>query len=241
MLHQLFNRDVRVVDLRANAVDDFLQVVRRNVGCHSNRDPGGAVDEKIWKRRRKNSRFGPGLVVIGDEIDGVLVHVHHERSAEMGHARFGVTHGRGRVAFDRSEVALAIDKSFAHRPWLRHVHERRINYRFAVRMIITARIAAYFRALAVLSSWKERQIVHRIENAALRWLQSVTRIRQRTRDDYGHRVIKERSRYFVRDVYRIYFFVLVIHRLGVAPRLPVNAPLGNVPPTRGKDRPIDGL
>ena len=59
----------------------------------------------------------------------------------------------------------------AHRPRLGHVHERRVNHRFAVRMIITAGVAADFRALAMLPSREQREIVHRVKNAALRGLQ----------------------------------------------------------------------
>ena len=65
------------------------------------------------------------LVVVRDEIDRVLVHVLHQRRAEMRQARLGVTHGRRRIVFDGAEVALAIDQPFAHRPRLRHVDERR--------------------------------------------------------------------------------------------------------------------
>ena len=150
MLHQLVERDVRIVDLRADAVDDFAQIVRRHVGRHADGDAGAAVDEQIRKGGRENGRLGPRLVVVRDEIDRVLVHVGHERGAEMRHARFGVTHGRRRIAFDRAEVALAIDERLAHRPRLGHVHERRINHRFAVRVIVTARVAANLRALTML-------------------------------------------------------------------------------------------
>ena len=156
-LHQLVERDVRVVDLRADAVDDFAQVVRRHVGRHADGDAGAAVDEQIWKGGRENGRLSSRLVVVRDEIDRVLVHVVHQRGAEMGHARFGVTHGRWRIAFDRTEVALAIDEAFAHRPRLGHVHERRINHGFAVRVIVTARVTADLRALRVLAPGKERR------------------------------------------------------------------------------------
>ena len=157
VLHQLVERDVGIVDLRADAVDDFAQIVRRNVGRHADGDAGAAVNEQIWKSSRENGRLGAGFVVIRDEIDRVLVHVGHQRGAEMRHARFGVTHRCRRIAFDRAEVTLAIDQPFAHRPRLRHVDERRIDYRFAVRVIITAGVAADLRALAMLSPRKERQ------------------------------------------------------------------------------------
>src|SRR5205807_6514400 len=71
MLHQLVQRDVRIVDLRADAVDYFDQVVRRNIRGHSDGDAGSAVDEQVRKCSRENRRFGACLVVIGNEIDGV--------------------------------------------------------------------------------------------------------------------------------------------------------------------------
>src|SRR4029077_15655718 len=138
-------------------------------------------------------------------------HVRHEGGPEMRHARFGVTHRSRWIALDRAEIPLAIDEPFAHRPWLRHVNERGINYRFPVRVIISAGVAANFCAFAVLPSWEKRQIVHRIENSSLRWLESVARIRERARNDDGHRVVEKRPRHFFRHVYRLDFFVWVDH------------------------------
>ena len=131
----------------------------------------------------------------------------------MGHARFGVTHGGWRVALDRPEISLAIDQRLAHRPRLRHVHKRGVNHRFAVRMIITAGVAADFCALAVLPPREKRQVVHRVKNSSLRRLEAVARVRQGTRDDHRHRVIEERPRYFFGHIHRFDFFVRVIHRL----------------------------
>ena len=131
--HQALDRDVRVVNLRADAVNDFAEIVRRNVRGHADGDARAAVDEQIGKRGGENRRLGAGFVVVGDEIHRVLVHVLHQRRAEMRHARLGVTHGGGRIAFDGTEVALAIHEPFAHGPRLRHVDERRINHRFARR------------------------------------------------------------------------------------------------------------
>src|SRR5947199_8676663 len=78
-------------------------------------------------------------------------------------------------------------------------------------MIVTARVTANFRALTMLSPRKERQIVHREKNSALRRFQSVARVRQCARNDDRHRVIEERPRHFFSDVDRLYFFVGVKH------------------------------
>src|SRR5208282_1887170 len=86
-LHQPLDSDIRVVNLRADAVNDFAEVVRRNIGGHADGDAGAAVDEQVGKRGGENDRLGAGLVVVRNEIHRVLVHVLHQRCAEVRHAR----------------------------------------------------------------------------------------------------------------------------------------------------------
>ena len=191
VLHQFGELDVGIVDLRADAVDHFAKIVRRNIGRHAHRDAGSAINKQIWKGRWKNRRLGARLVVVGDKINRVLFHVAHERGAEMGHARFGVTHGSGRIAFHRSKIALPIDQPLAHRPRLRHMHERGVDHGFTVRVIVTAGVAADLCAFTVLPSWEKRQVVHRKQNSPLRWLESVACIWQCARNDDRHRVIEK--------------------------------------------------
>ncbi len=99
MLHQFIEGNVGIVDLRADSIDDFRQIVRRNVGRHADGNARAAVDQQIWKRGRENGGLCAGFVVVGDEVHRLLVHVGHHGSAQMSHARFGVTHGRRRIAF----------------------------------------------------------------------------------------------------------------------------------------------
>ena len=200
VLHQLLDRDVRIVDLRADAVDDLAQIVRRHVRGHADGDAGAAIDQQVREGGGEDRRLGQALVVIGDEIHRVLVHVLHEGAAQMGQARLGVTHGGGRIAFDRAEIALAVDQPLAHGPRLRHVHQRRVNDRFAVGMVVAPGVAEDLGALHVLAGRIEPQLVHRVEDAALRGLQAVAHIGQRARDDHRHRVIEERVLDLVGDV-----------------------------------------
>ena len=57
-LHQPIERDVGIVNLRADAIDDFAQVMRRNVGRHADGDTGAAVDQKIRECARENCGLG---------------------------------------------------------------------------------------------------------------------------------------------------------------------------------------
>ena len=165
--HQFRNRDVRVVNLRTDAFNHFAEIMRCHVRSHADRDAGAAIDEQIGKGRRKNLRFSEAFVVVRGEIYRVLFHVLHQRGAEMRQSRLGITHRRRRIIFDRTEIAFAINQFLAHHPRLRHVHERRINHRFTVRMVIAGSIAANLRALIGLASGKQRQLVHRVKDAPL--------------------------------------------------------------------------
>ena len=211
VFHQPIEIDVGIIDLRADAVDDFAEVVRRNVRRHTDSDAGAAIHEKVRKGARENSRLRPRLVVVRDKIDRVLLHVGHERGAEMRHPRLGVTHRCRRIAFDGTEISLAVDERLPHRPRLRHVDEGGVNDSLAVRVIITAGVAANFGAFPMLPVRVEREIVHRKKNATLGGLQTIPRIRQRARNDDRHRVIEERPRHFFSHVDWLYLFVRVIH------------------------------
>ena len=55
-LHQFLDGDVAVLHQREHSVDDFAQIVRRNIGGHADRDAAGAVDQKVrifgWQNNR---------------------------------------------------------------------------------------------------------------------------------------------------------------------------------------------
>ncbi len=172
----------------------------RHVRGHADRDAGAAVDEQVRKRGGKNPRLGETFVVVRDEIHRVLLHVLHQRRAEMRQARLGVTHRRRRIVFDGTKIALAVHELLAHRPRLRHVHQRRINDRFAVRMVVAGGVAADFRAFVRLASGEQRKLVHRVKDAPLRGFQPVAHVGQCARNDHGHRVVEERVLDLVGDV-----------------------------------------
>ena len=125
------------VDLRADGVDDLAQIVRRDVRRHADGDAGAAVDEQVRERGGEDGGFGGRLVVVGDEVDGVLLHVVHQGGPKMGETGLRVTHGGGGIALDAAEVALAIDEPFAHGPGLGHVDERGVDHGLTVRVVVT--------------------------------------------------------------------------------------------------------
>ena len=148
--HQRVDVDVRVLDVGDHRVDRLAQVVRRDVRRHADRDARRAVDQQVREASRQDERLLGAPVVVGREVDRVHVEVTEHLHRHASEARLGVPHRGGRIVVDRTEVALAVDERLAHRPRLRHVHQRRVDHRLAVRVIVTAGIAANLRALPVL-------------------------------------------------------------------------------------------
>ena len=60
MVHQLVDRDVRVVDHGDEAVHHLHQVMGRDIGGHAHGDAGGAVDQQIWNPGGENHRLHDG-------------------------------------------------------------------------------------------------------------------------------------------------------------------------------------
>ena len=106
----------------------------------------------------------------------------------MGHACFGVSHRRGWVAVDGTEVSLRLHHRGVHLPVLRHPHHGWVDDGLAVRVVVAGSIATDFRTLEVLLVWSQVEVVHRDEDASLRWFETITNIGERPVHDCAHRV-----------------------------------------------------
>ena len=146
---QVVDRQRRIVDQRHAGVDHLAEIVRRDIGRHADGDAAGAVDQQIGKARRQHHRLALGIVVVGLEVDGVLVDVLEQRapSPRLASRHLGVAHGRRRIAVDRTEIALAVDQRQAHGEILRHAHQRVVDRLVAVRVIFAHHVADHARAI----------------------------------------------------------------------------------------------
>ena len=189
-LHQCRQIDRRIVDQRDGAVEDFAQIVRRDVGRHADGDAAGAVDQQVRKARRQDARFAAGRVISVLEIDGVLVDVFQQLMRDLGQPRFGVAHRRRRIAVDRAEIALPVDQRHAQRPVLRHAHQGVVDRGVAMRMVFTHHVGDRARRLHIFAVPVVAALMRRVEDAAMHRLQPVAHVGQRTADDHAHRVIE---------------------------------------------------
>ncbi len=171
------------------AVGDLAQVVRRNVGGHADRDAGRPVDQQVGVPARQDGRLLGAAVVVGLEVDGLLLDVADHLQRQRRHPALGVPHGRGSVGARRAEVALSLDQRRAHHPRLRETHQGVVDRRVAVRVVLTHHVADDARALGEAAVRPVATVVHRVEDAAVHRLQPVAYVGQRASDDDGHRIV----------------------------------------------------
>ena len=176
---QILGRRVRVVDQANHRVADLAEVVRRDVGRHAHRDPARAVDEQVREQRRHHDRLAHAGDVreVRAKIDGILLDVVDEAHRHRGHARLGVPVCGRRIAVDRAEVTLAVDERIAHHPRLGQAHERVVDRRVAVRVVLPEHLTDDRRALLIARPGGHARVEHRPEDAALRRFQSVPDVR----------------------------------------------------------------
>ncbi len=162
--------------------------MRRNVRRHTDCDARRAVNQKVGKLRRQNSRLGAGLVIVWHKIHGVVIDIFEHFHCRCGHPGLGVSHRSRWVGVDTAKVALRVNERITHIPFLAHTHQRSVGGLVAVRMVVAAGIAGDFCAFDPPGAGREIQVVHGDQDPPLRRLQTVAHVRQRPADDHAHRV-----------------------------------------------------
>ncbi len=111
--------------------------MRRNVCGHADGNPSRTVDQEVRDLRRQDRRFLQGAIVVGHEIDRFLVDIFQHFAGNLSHTDFGITHGSGRVAVNRTKVAVAIDQGIARREILSQADGRIIDGDVTMGVILT--------------------------------------------------------------------------------------------------------
>ncbi len=187
-VEQRLERDVRIVDQRQAGVDHLAQIVRRDAGRHADGDAARAVDQQVGDARRQHRGLALLAVVVVLELDRAEVDVGHQRFGRLGQAALGVAHVRRRIGVDGAEVALAVDQRQAHRERLGHAHQRVVDGRIPVGVVLADHVADDARRLHVGPVRGVPLLVHREQDSPVHRLEAVAHVRQRPGDDDAHRV-----------------------------------------------------
>ena len=198
-LHQLVDGRVGVLEQMDRRRDDLDEVVRRHVRRHADRDAGRAVDEQVRVGRGQHRGLLELAVVVGDEVDDVLVEVLGEGERRGREPGLGVPR-RGGAVVERAEVAVAVHERHAQRERLREAHEGVVDRRVAVRVQLSHDLADDARALDVPAVGTKAHVGHLVQDASLHRLQPVAGVRERAGVDHRVGVLEERPLHLGRDV-----------------------------------------
>ena len=187
---QFVGGDARIVDIGKAGAQHFAEVMRRDVGRHADRNAASAIDEQIGEARGQNLRLMFRRIIVGREIDRILVEIFEQRTGNLGEARFSIAHRGWRIGVHRAEIALTIDQRHAHRPVLRHPRQGVVNRTVAMRVIFTHHLADEARGLTIGAVVEEARFLGGKENAAMNRLQPVAHVRQGARNDDGHGIVE---------------------------------------------------
>ena len=147
---QRFDFAIRIFNLIKERVANLTQIVRRNIGGHTNGNTGSSVAQQIGNGCRHNDGFVFFSVVSFSEINRVFVQPFHQSHGKFGQAGFGITHGGRTVSVNIAEVALPVNQRIAYRKILCQTCHCLINCGISVRMVFTDNVAdnagAFFEA-----------------------------------------------------------------------------------------------
>ncbi len=200
-LHQVVGGGLGVLEHMHHGVDDLAQVVRRDVGGHAHRDPLGAVYEQVGKARREHDGLLGGAVVVGDEVNRLLVDAGQHLHGQGRQAALGVAHGGGAfLGAASAEVAVAVDEHVAQAEVLGHAGQGVVDGGVAVGMEVPHDLAHGLGALGVGPVGPQVLLVHRVQDPAVHGLEPVTYVGQRPGHDDGHGVLEERALHLLLDL-----------------------------------------
>ena len=124
-------------------------------------------------------------VVVGAEIDRVVIDAVQHGAGDRGHARFGVSHGRRVIAVDVAEIALAFDQRVAGGEILCQADQRLVHRGLAVGMVFADHVADHAGAFLEPGRRVEPELVHGVEQAAVDGLEAVAHVWQGAGHDGG--------------------------------------------------------
>ena len=188
---QLLGGDLGIVDHEAGGVDGLAQVVGRDVRGHADGDAVGPVHQQVGEAGRQHRGLLQALVVVGLEVDGLLVQVAQQFHGRLVQAGLGVTHGGGTIAVDGTEVAVAVDEGQAQAEGLGQAHHGVVHGGVTMGMVLADDVADGTGRLHVGLARGVARLVHGVQDAAVHRLQAVAHVGQGAGHDNGHGVFQE--------------------------------------------------
>ena len=196
-VNQFVDFSFRLIQQAQAGIDGIAQIVRRDIGCHTDGNTGRTVYQQRRETGRQYQRLMFAAVIVRAEIDGFFFDIRQHFMGNFFHADFGITHGCRGQAVDRTEVALTVDQYITHGEVLRHADDGVVNGYIAVGVVFTDNVADDTRRFFIGGIPVVFQLVHRVQHAAVYRLETVADIRQGSTHNHAHGVIEVALAHFV--------------------------------------------
>ena len=115
----------------------------------------------------------------------------------FGQTNFGVSHGRGVVAVDRSKVALTVHQHVTHRKILRHANDGVIDRLVAMGVVLANHVTHNTGRFFIGAVPVVVQLVHGKQNATMHRLEAVSGIWQGATHNHAHGVVEVAAAHFL--------------------------------------------
>ena len=188
VFHQVVHRALGVIHTVDGSVNYLTQVVRRNIGCHTNRNTHRAVYQQIGETGREYRRLLQTVIEVGHHRNDVLIKIAHHFIGNLIKTRFGITVCSCAVTVNRTKVSVSLNQRIAHREVLRHTNHCAVNSRVTVRVIATEYVTNGGCRLAEGLGMYQTILVHCIKNTASTGLHAVAHVGECARHNNRHRV-----------------------------------------------------
>ena len=210
ILHQVVDGEVVVIHVCHTGIDDLAEVVRRDIGGHTDGNTRSAVDQQVRDTCRHHGRFEQGIVEVRGHIDRFLLQVVHHTLAHQAESSLGVTHSGRAVTIDTTEVTLLINQGITHSPFLSHTNQGHIYGAVAVGVILTEHLTHDTCTFLIRAAVEIAQFAHAVKDTAVNRLEAVSDVRQSTSHNDAHRVVDVALLHLLLNVNFDYSF-LVFH------------------------------
>ena len=169
-------------------VNGFTEVMRGDIGRHTDRNTHGAIDKQIGETCGQHAGLAQSVIVVGYHHDHVFVQILEHFVGNLVKARLGITVCCRGVTVHATEVTATLYQGIAQREGLCHTYKRAVNRGVTVGVITTQHVTNRLCRLLGGSVVRGVILVHRVKHAALTGLQTVTDVGQSARNDDRHRV-----------------------------------------------------
>ena len=191
--------------------------MRRNIGCHTYRNTGSSVYQKIWITGWQNNRLSLCLIEVWLEINCIFVDICQHFHGNLAQTCLCVSHGCCPVTIYRTKVSMSVYQRISGRPFLCHIYKCTINRTVTMWVIFTHCITDNTRTFTM---WLVRTIIqlyHGIQYTTLNRFQTISYIRQCSGSDNAHCIVNVRVLHGLFQIHLVDFVKNIIFHLSILP------------------------